>query len=408
LPPVSRRQFLRYLVAGGAFATGAMGIEAGRKVHDYIEQQATWDEASLPTEAFFERHADRLARLRLGGSFAPEEWFYTRPPTDEVVQAFRFAVHDLGLKQMRLGIRWSRADRNGAPPELESWAPILDAAFEEGADLTLNLGPIRTFRFPEEQPPGRLLNDPTAIPPVGARVQLSDRMAQEALTFLDLVIEKLHRQYGSALDAYVHTIQIENEPYYPLGEHRWQMTQPYILEVAERVMAGMPGKSLLVTSAGRLNLDSIRDLFEKLLRRHPDLRGKLVGGFDFHYRTPARQSYPLIRYLDQIGYATPFAPSLSRNIWDSRDMGYTIEVTEGQMEPFAQFPQPGNQARELRYLLLRCLDHVLDPERPGLIRLWGVETLTKRMLKGDLTSEHREIIDIIQRINAPHARLRDA
>jgi hypothetical protein len=85
-------------------------------------------------------------------------------------------------------------------------------------------------------------------------------------------------------------------------------------------------------------------------------------------------------------------------------MGFDIEVTEGQMEPFAQFPQPGNEARELRYLILRCLDHVLDPERPGLIRLWGVEAFTKRMLHGDLTDEHRDIIDIIQRINSPAQR----
>jgi hypothetical protein len=401
--PVSRREFLRYLVAGGAFAAGAMGIEAGRKAHDYFEQQATWDEASLPTEAFFERHGDRLARLRLGGSFAPEEWFYDRPPTREIVDAFLLAIRELGLKQMRLGIRWSRADRNGTPPELESWAPILDAAFGNDVDVTVNLGPIRTFRFPEEQPPGRLLNNPDAIPPVGARVQLEDGMAQEALVYLDLVMAKLQAQYGSALSK-VSIVQLENEPYYPLGEHRWQMTQPYMLEVAERVIAGMPGKALLVTSAGRLNLDSIRALFEQLLRRHPDLRGRLVSGFDFHYRTPARQSYPLIRYLDQIGYATPFAPSLARNIWDGRDMGFDIEVTEGQMEPFAQFPQPGNEARELRYLILRCLDHVLDPERPGLIRLWGVEAFTKRMLHGDLTDEHRDIIDIIQRINSPAQR----
>jgi hypothetical protein len=69
------------------------------------------------------------------------------------------------------------------------------------------------------------------------------------------------------------------------------------------------------------------------------------------------------------------------------------------MEPFAQFPQPGNEARELRYMILRCLEHVLDPERPALIRLWGVEYLTKRMLRGDLTQEHRDIIEIIHHVN---------
>ena len=165
--PLSRRQFLRNIVVAGAFAGGVIGIEAGRKAHDYFAQQETWDEASLPNDAFFERHADRLARLTLGGSFAPEEWFYDRPPTPEIMQAFDLAVRELGLRRMRMGIRWSRADRNGTPPELESWHPLLDYAFMNRVEVCLNLGPIRTFRFPEEQPPGRLLNNPAAIPPVG-------------------------------------------------------------------------------------------------------------------------------------------------------------------------------------------------------------------------------------------------
>jgi hypothetical protein len=70
------------------------------------------------------------------------------------------------------------------------------------------------------------------------------------------------------------------------------------------------------------------------------------------------------------------------------------------MEPFGQFQSPGNSARDLRFLLLRCLDKVLDPQRPALIRLWGVELLTERMLSGDLTDEHREIVSIIRRVNA--------
>ena len=62
--------------------------------------------------------------------------------------------------------------------------------------------------------------------------------------------------------------------------------------------------------------------------------------------------------------------------------------------------------RNLRYMILRCLDHVLDPEKPALIRLWGVEYLTRRMLGGDLTQEHRDIIEIIQHVNNPQVRTR--
>jgi len=36
---------------------------------------------------------------------------------------------------------------------------------------------------------------------------------------------------------------------------------------------------------------------------------------------------------------------------------------------------------------------------PALIRIWGVEELAKKMLRGDLTDEHRQIIALVQSIN---------
>ncbi len=87
------------------------------------------------------------------------------------------------------------------------------------------------------------------------------------------------------------------------------------------------------------------------------------------------------------------------NILESRSLGYRIEVTEAQMEPYGHFQQPGNEVRDLRYMLQRCFDYVLDPKEPALVRLWGVEELVKKMLIGDLTDEHRQIIELVQTIN---------
>jgi hypothetical protein len=391
---LTRRRLLRNLLTPGAFAAGAGGVEAVRKAHDYIEQQETWDEASRPNAEFFTRHEADLSRLTLGGSFAPEQWSTKGPATADAMAGLDTAVRELGIRQLRLGLRWNRIGWNGDEIDLTSYAPVLEYCFGAGIDVCLDIGPIRVFRSPEEHYP-RTLED---LPPRDSVIQSDDAIAKQGLAYLSRLFDALKREYGSALRS-VSAYQLENEPYYPLGAHRWQMSQPYMGSVAGRILEAFPDAKLLVTSAGRLNLDSIQTLFEALLRERPELRGRLISGFDFHYRTPMRQSYPLIRYLDQVGYATPFAPSLSQAIWQSRDYGYAIEVTEGQMEPFAQFPQPGNSARDLRFLILRCLDKVLDPQRPGLIRLWGIEELTKRMLSGRLTSEHRDIIEIIRRVN---------
>jgi hypothetical protein len=111
----------------------------------------------------------------------------------------------------------------------------------------------------------------------------------------------------------------------------------------------------------------------------------------------------VIRHFDQVAYATPFAETLGRNVWDARDLGYEVEVSEAQAEPYGQFQSPGNSVRDFRFLLLRCLREVLDPEKPGLVRVWGVERLVQRMQAGDLTDEHRRIIEVIQNVNGSAA-----
>jgi hypothetical protein len=136
-----------------------------------------------------------------------------------------------------------------------------------------------------------------------------------------------------------------------------------------------------------------------MIARDQRAAGRLVSGFDFHYRTPLRDSFPVVRHFDQLAYATPFAPTTEAHIRDSRTLGFRIEVTEAQAEPYEQFTRPGNSAKDFRYVLLRCLDKVLDPEAPALIRIWGVEELAKKLLRGTATDEHRQIVELIQAIN---------
>jgi hypothetical protein len=198
----------------------------------------------------------------------------------------------------------------------------------------------------------------------------------------------------------VSIVQVENEPYYELGQHRWRFSSGYLEQVAQLMRAGFPEASILLTSAGRLHLHIIRDLFIRLLAMDDNWSGRLVSGFDFHYKTPLRDSYPLVRHFDQLSYARPFAPSTAEHIRDSRDVGFRIEVTEGQAEPYSYLTSPGNSATDLRFLILRLMDKVLDPQAPALIRLWGVEELAKRFLRGEATDEHRQMLEIIQTVNA--------
>jgi hypothetical protein len=389
---LSRRDFLKRAVTLGAFAAGFGAIPAARKAGDLWQQHQAWAEASRPNAEFFDRHAVDLARLTLGGSFAPEQW-----PRDEAGQrraltALDLSVRELGTRQLRLGLRWNRV-APGAEVDLTPYRPYLDYCFANGVDLCLNLGPIRVFRWPEEHLPAGL-----TLPPEGSTIDLGSPLADAALDYLNRLLVALRGEYGATLDT-VRLVQVENEPFFALGARRWRLSQDYVAAVAHAVSAAMPHAGLLVTSAGRLNLEEVRRLFLRLQAEEPRLAGRLVTGFDFHYKTPLRDSYPVVRYFDQIAYGGAFVAGPTRHVWDSRDLGFAIEVSEAQAEPYGKFQTPGNSARDFRFLLLRCLDKVLDPQLPALIRLWGLERLSERMLGGDLTAEHRDIIQIIQTVN---------
>ncbi len=394
----TRRDFLRHSFALGGFLAAGGGLELGGTLSQFIQQKDTWTEASRPTDQFFARHASDLGRLTLGASFAPEQFGYRRR-RDQALNALGLAVRDLGIKQLRLGLRWDRTAQNDGSIDLSFYAPFLDYCFANGVDVCLNTGPIRVFRWPEEHVPNAVLDSLPRLPTDGASIGLDEPLAQAGLQHVDRLYDALQREYGASLNA-VTSVQIENEAYYPLGPHRWVMSQQYMAALAERAQAGLPSAKLLVTTAARLNIDAVRELFQTLVQQEPSRAGQLISGFDLHYETPQRASYPVIRYLDPVSYAVPFGASLAQNVWDSHDLGYSIEVTEGQMEPFGQFHSPGNSARDLRFLILRVLDKVLDPQRPALIRVWGIELLTQHMQRNDLTEQHHEMIDIIRRVNA--------
>lgn len=380
----------------GAFAAGFGGIEVARKAADLYEQHAAWAEASRPNREFFDRHASELARLTLGGSLAPEQWPPDGRGQRRALDGLDLAVRELGMKQLRLAARWSRVGA-GREVDLSPYRQLLDACFEHGVEVCLNVGPVRVFRWPEEHVPPDI-----ALPAHGAMVSLGSPLADAALAYTERLLAVLRREYGATLDR-VRSVQIENEPYFALGPHRWRMSEDYLAALAKLVDETMPWAELMVTSAGRLNLDEVRRLFQRLQAERPAVGGRLVSGFDFHYKTPLRDSFPVIRHFDQVAYATPFAETLGRNVWDARDLGYEVEVSEAQAEPYGQFQSPGNSVRDFRFLLLRCLREVLDPEKPGLVRVWGVERLVQRMQAGDLTDEHRRIIEVIQNVNGSAA-----
>ncbi|MGE0056898.1 MAG: hypothetical protein AB7P33_02430 [Dehalococcoidia bacterium] len=391
----SRRQLL---VGAGRFGAFLTVFELARKSFGLVEQHNTWELAAKGNDHFLAHNAERVRNLTIGGSFAPEQWPLDAEGHQQAMAALDVAVRELDLKQMRLGLRWSRVHSDSGP-DLAPYRDVLDYCLGHGVEVCLNPGPIRTFRWPEEHVPDGIQAMLGELPPAGATITQEMPLAQASLDYVDKLMATLKREYSTSDLSAIKMLQVENEPYYPLGEHEWILGSAYLQEVSHRLHVAFPDADIMITTAGRLNMKVIRDILFALKRSDASYEGKLVSGFDFHYRTPNRDSYPVIRYFDQITYARPGVGGTDDNILDSREVGYRIEVTEGQMEPYGHFQQPGNSSTDLRYMLQRCFDHVLDPKAAALVRLWGVEELAKKMVAGELTDEHRRIIELVRTIN---------
>jgi hypothetical protein len=395
----SRRQFLGLSTGAAALLVAGEGMGYAREMW---EQQQSWSAAAVANDQFLHENGHHFRNVTLGTSFAPEQWTGRAERRDEPLEALDWLVRDLGIRHVRLGFRWQRVEWRRGEIDLTPYQRYLDYAFRNDLQLCLNLGPIRTFRWPEEHLPSWL---PRAIdiPRDGAKIRLGSPLVEVAEDYLGRLLDLLFREYGRERMQGLATIQAENEPFYKLRSHDWTLDSEYVRHSIRRLNAAFPNSRILVTSAGRLNFGSIQDLFAKLLREGETFTGRLVMGFDYHYKTPERDAFPVIRHTDPITFQRVGYQTCEGNRNMARSMGYDIEVTEGQAEPYSYLDAPGNSARHFRFMLLRCASRVLLPESPSVLRIWGVEEMAKKVLAGDTNGEHDAIFDLVRLINGPRA-----
>ncbi len=397
---LTRRNFLRGALVGTAAAgTFFYGDEAVGAVRGGIESAHAWQAAGMDNGPFLDEHGSVFDRVALGCSFEPEEWSRGEQAARVPLRALDYCVRGLGLREVRIAIRWDRVVSGGRPIDIRPYRPYLDYCFNAGLNLSLNLGPIRTFHWPEERVPGAVLASLPSVPRHGANIDWGDPLADAAMAYLHGLIDVLDKEYGSEL-SHLASIQPENESFQGFDRESWRVSPRYMTNVIKELDQRLPGVPILVTSAGRPALAAITNVFEDLIGHDDRFRDRLISGFDYYYSTPNHNRIPFHSYVDPIALAFhfPSAKTCEDNLRDSRNVGFRIEVSEAQAEPFAHITAPGNSARDFRFMLLRCAGKVLDPGRDSVLRIWGVEQLTKKIFAGDSTAEHAAICDMIRRL----------
>lgn len=413
---VNRKVTRRRLLQGGTLATvGAAGVVAGVERSRWtaaIDQWSDWQSSQASNDTFFREHKTQLSNLRFGCSFSPEEFGLSpqlvgierEDENRRVFGALDKIIDGLGIKDIRFGIRWANAidPRDRRKFDFSFYKPFVDHCLEKGANVCLNIGPLKTFRHPEEHPPREVMENISYIPSRGQRITPDMEIAKDGVVQMIQQLEYVQDNYGENVGAF----QPDNEPEQSTGQYGWIMGKKYMMSNIEIIHSHFPNAQILVNASNPDNVDDISGMFKALIRRNPDMAEKLTLGYDYYYKKPKLSDKPFLRFLDPITRAKMMGnESLKKNKQDAKKYGYNIEITEGQAEAWKPYFSPGNSAQEFRFMILRCMNEVLNMDRQSVLRIWGAEPLVRRMMNDDLTGDHDQIIDMIKRVNPQKPRL---
>jgi len=371
-----------------------------KKLGFSLQQHEDWVESLLPTDNFLKAYKTRLKNTKIGCSFSPEYLEeITKNPTPEVgLKALQFIINDLYMRHIRLGIRWNKVEEERGKIDFSYYKPYFDYCLSQNVSICLNIGPIKTFRWPEQYVPEWALKSLQKIPKKKAVLDEKSEIAVHSLLYAERLLSYLAKAYSTKELARITLVQPENESFYPFGVYSWRLSQSYMTRLIVLVKTYLPHAGIMLNSAETRNLNAIIRLFQSL--RTIGYQNTLVSGFNYYYAVPLMQKLPFFMRLDSISRTQLAGRNLCRkNIECAKDFGYSIEVSEAQFEPWPPMMSPGSSAQEFRYLLIRCISYILNTQKYAVIRLWGIERLFYSFYTKSATDEHKEIVEIIKQIN---------
>ena len=377
---LSRRSFLA-LTSGVIAGTASFypeGVSAQDKIYKtanlFLNQGEEWKDALQDNTLFVEENKQRLKGLSFGFSFSPEELYGLSPANyktqekeklaDESLDAIKFMHEDLGINEVRLGVRWKNAVDENGNFDFDFYKTYFDYCLKNGISVCLNLG-IKVFRWPEDHVPQKYLE---GSPKEKSIITMKDRIASESLEFSDKLLDHLNKNYTQAELSNIAEIQPENEAFNSFGKHGWIMGKDYLTTFVQHIESALPGRKILFNSSEFGDLNNIYDLFG-ILSNFVD-KDRLITGIDYYPFCPANSIEP-VAYSELMS----FLPG-EKTLDDFRNNGYgTPELTEIQAEPWQNFPFPKDNATCLRYITKRGFNDILNPDENGKLRYWGFEYL---------------------------------
>lgn len=367
----------------------------------YLSNRSAAKEARLSSQNFLSRHRKVFERIEIGCSLSPEELVAKGFDTKDIIKIIDFIYDSLGIRDVRFGIRWSEAVNAKGEVDLSFYKPYLKHLLSGKFSICLNVGPIKTFRWPEQHVPQQILRSFKDLPDKGTCLEQKDPLIEYALDYLRNLVESLKQNFSAQELNYVTCIQPENEPLKQFGEYGWLLNPEYLKNLILYFHKVFPNRSYMLSSSGCLQATKIQTIFSEIIRNVSTLFSQLVMGINYYYEFPGKSTLPVFKEFDDILFSQKKRNLCKENIEFSESIGYKIEIAEAQMEGWGTNIQtPGNSIREFRYVILRCASHLLNLKQVmSIIRVWGIENLAVAWIRGNLNKDQKKIIYLIKEIN---------
>jgi|GEM_PF-3145765 hypothetical protein len=418
--------------------SNVINLVGGPQLREQAAIQAEIDNSS--TNQFLIDHANQLKNVQGGDTFMPE-WnlpgnvnaiVYSQSVEGQAQQQvnlniLKFEVEKLGIKQIRLGIRWQNTLMPDGSFSLAYYQPYLDylssyknPSTGQGVSVLLGIGPLKSPGWPESYvptiPESSVKPDTSLIPtgnlpPNGAEITPNmpyPDLILKAKEWLDTVMLQVVQSYPT-----INYFELDNEPRNHAGPQQWIMSPSFEKEMAQIVLSYQPNASFMVNWSGTADLAGSVDFknapsLSELIRlmqkfssssviqemlnfrstildaiKEAHGKGNVTLGLDSYQQTPFSPSDIPVKINGETEEIQPDTTTVieiteqlagDKNPWQQlANEGVPVSTSELQASPWGSSVQPGNDPDQLKFMIARAL----ETDSPNTTSTMGFWTLSQ-------------------------------
>jgi hypothetical protein len=386
------------MLFGSTFVLASVDILSMWDV-DYTERQKEYKRANeLSNNEYITRYSEQLKGIRFGGTFDD----YQLPPElnkKERLFCLDWVVKTFGLNTIRVGIKWKDTEQEDGTVNIENIDYIIKYCIKNNISLRLNVGPIKTNRYPEEYIPDKYKQNVDYLQTNFAGVIPNDsKIFDKGISYLTKLFDKLKNSYPD-ISAIIKDIQFDNEPFTLFGNPI--VPSPKWIKLCNMLLQDyFPNAKQVINGLGLVSFGNILLLLRGM---NESERSKFIIGVDYYHDFEVNINGNEVGFeVDVLQVSGVHFRNKDNLVKEAHDLGINIEISELQFEPWGKQQRPGNDAGVLKGMLLmvnrlrysygKLLSRQFD------VHLWGIERFAVMKLRNEQRDTHLEIVDIIDKV----------